>query len=126
MRNKKVDISAVHGNQYLWGFCVHIIAESGAGTVEVCFENGKSHSFVSGLSVLEDRRRQGIGTALLKACERESAQRKRYTVELEIEAQDIYAQEFYEKRGYKVVDNFELDYGDYKLMRKELNPADYS
>lgn len=124
--NAPVIISAVHENFYMWGFCLNIIAENGAGTVEVEFENGKDHSFVSGLSVLKSRRNQGIGSALLEECERVSGYNKRYAVELEIEAQDQYAQEFYEKMGYKVVDKFVLEYGEYKLMRKEINPnGDY-
>lgn len=93
-----------------------------AATGDVEFQKGRENSFISGVSVKEGYRSQGLGTDLLKELERISRHNGRYIVELETEADDEYAQKFYEKRGYVKVPEltYTSDYGTYFTFRKVM------
>jgi GNAT superfamily N-acetyltransferase len=52
------------------------------------------------LYVVPTERRRGIGTALLKAAERECHQREVDRLEINVDGEDVDARRFYERHGY--------------------------
>ncbi len=119
-----------HINKYCWGIVlsVYFVGEDKvvAATGDVEFQKGRENSFISGISVKEGYRTQGLGTDLLKELERISRRNGRYIVELETEADDEYAQKFYEKRGYVKVPEltYSTDYGTYFTFRKVMEKVE--
>ncbi len=119
-----------HINKYCWGIVLSVdfVGEDKvvAATGDVEFQKGRENSFISGISVKEGYRTQGLGTDLLKELERISRRNGRYIVELETEADDEYAQKFYEKRGYVKVPEltYSTDYGTYFTFRKVMEKVE--
>lgn len=89
---------------YKWGYTVLMVATNDEGTVLGCinleFVKGEEYSFVYGLRVQEEYRKQGTGSELLRYCEEKTLESGRNAVRLDIEADDDYAEKFYTKRGY--------------------------
>lgn len=58
----------VHRNTWIWGRTWEIITEDGVGIIKV--SEDEDSIALSGLSVLPDHRRKGIGTLLIREAER--------------------------------------------------------
>ena len=59
----------IHRNEWIWGKTWVIITEDGSGIIRVS-QDPEEGVVLSGLSVLPDYRRKGIGTSLVREAER--------------------------------------------------------
>ncbi len=64
------------------------------------------------LDVLEDSRRQGVGTKLMEVAEKWTREAKVRIIYLETAEENVAAQAFYEARGYRKVDKVERYYNN--------------
>lgn len=118
----------VHENSYYWGTGITIVYENGKGIVSIDFlkdtgiHRREGYGFIHGLSVLEEERNRGIGSAALALAEVMIKERGRSRAALDIEARDSRARRFYRERGYTEVkeERYETDYGEYERMEKIL------
>lgn len=75
-----------------------------AGMVKVFMKGefvGQKEAYVDGLAVTERVARQGVGTELMKACEKWAAGRGHKWIHIETPASNQSARDFYGKIGYK-------------------------
>ncbi|MDQ1705269.1 MAG: Acetyltransferase domain [Frankiaceae bacterium] len=80
----------------------HLVARQDGVTVACAqLRDGEGMSYVSGVGVLPDRQRQGIGSSMLAACRSEAARRGCASVWLNASAR---SQPFYESIGFDLVD----------------------
>lgn len=113
---------------YRWGKAVHIICVDYlrgdvVGNVCVDFINGKEHSFVAGLLVAEEYRRQGYGTRLLQKAEEVSRNCGRNLIQLEIEPDtedSEWVRKWYADRGYHYAYEWDSEYGKYEGLEKKI------
>ncbi len=71
-----------------------------AGYAMIGYRAGSAAGRLFSLAVQRDRARQGIGHALLRACEAATLRRGRTSVRLEVRADNVAAVALYEQAGY--------------------------
>jgi ribosomal protein S18 acetylase RimI-like enzyme len=59
----------IHRNKWIWGRTWVIVAEEGVGLIKIS-QDPEDGVVLSGLSVLPDHRRKGIGSSLVREAER--------------------------------------------------------
>ena len=93
----------IHKNKYPWGDSVSIITENGCAKVEMTFENvNPGVCYLSGLSVIPEKRLHGLGTFLIKECEKYCKLHNIFRIDLHL-VQDPGVLKFYYKLGYKTI-----------------------
>lgn len=118
-----------HINEYCWGTGIAVFSTDENEVVCMAFLDlvkDKQHSFISGVSTIEKFRNRGYASNMLLELERISRHNGRYIVELETEADDEYAQKFYEKRGYVKIPEltYSTEYGTYFTYRKVMDKVE--
>ena len=100
----------VHRNEWIWGKTWVIVAEGGAGLIKIS-QDEDDGVVLSGLSVLPDHRRKGIGTSLVREAERiikeEIGEGEDITLFVESKNKELVG--WYERLGYSVYD-YDKDY----------------
>jgi len=71
----------------------------------------RSEGKVASVAVLPDRRKQGIGVALLQVCEEEFRRRNLNRYTLEVDTTNEAAIALYSSSGYEIVDTIQHFYG---------------
>jgi len=94
----------VHANTWRWGATYSIIRKDGAGMVEVQFDCEMPETVcVKGLSVLEYKRKQGIGRELLWLCEDVAKQSGMAFLRLSVEKGNEWLFEWYKRQGFHIL-----------------------
>ena len=89
-----------HKNEWWWGHSITIVTEDGSGYVNLQQENGiEDEMCISNLSVLEEQRHKGIGTALLAEAERVAKDYGMKRIYLSAE-KGSFVVDWYERIGY--------------------------
>ena len=89
-----------HINHWPWGTTVSIVTSDGAGKVDLSFEkDNPGVCFLSGLSVIPEKRNQGIATRLLSDAIDSCRARWVFRIDLQAVKKD-WLIEFYEKNGF--------------------------
>lgn len=92
-----------HHNTWPWGKTVRIIKSDGSAIVEMSFEdNNPGVCYLSGLSVIAPKRRNGIAKQLMFACESYCRENGIFRIDLNSVLTD-WVQDFYKRCGYKSV-----------------------
>lgn len=90
----------LHSNRWPWGTTETVIIENGEAMVEMMFEDDNvGVCYISGLSVVEYRRREGLATALMKYCEEFCRKRDIFRLDLNSVRED-FVMDFYHKLGF--------------------------
>ena len=106
----------VHENIWPWGKSVLIIAEYGAGVVELSFEKTQPGvAYLSNLSVVPLRRRSGIATRLLLDAQQYCLKSGVFRIDLN-SVQIDWVMGFYHKFGFKDIEENEGFMRMYKLL----------
>lgn len=106
-----------HTNKWIWGTTQQIITHNGIATVRIEYiDNYSDTASIGGLSVLEEHRKKGYATELMKIAEDEIRKMQKKTIYLSLEKEE-WLYNFYVKLGYVLYDEDE----DYKYMSKELS-----
>lgn len=106
-----------HENEWWWGKSITIISENAKGMVEVQFdENMPGVGFIKNLSVVEEARRNGIGTALVMQCEDYARIYGKSFVQLTADKNKEWLVEWYKSMGYVITSVDDHEY----LMTKAL------
>ena len=94
----------VHKNQWWWGVSETIIVDGGIGVVEIQYDYDMPNTgFIKGLSVLEGRRQQGIGTELINACVCSAINRGKKFLQLDVEQDKEWLIEWYKRLGFEIL-----------------------
>ena len=90
----------LHSNRWPWGTTETLIIESGDGMVEMMFEDDNiGVCYISGLSVVPSRRREGLGTGMMKYCEEFCRTRDIFRLDLN-SVKEQFVMDFYHKLGF--------------------------
>ena len=90
----------VHRNDWPWGKSMMVISSRAEACVHLSFEDSNPGvCFLSGLSVLPERRRRGFATEIIGVCEQICKQMGVFRIDLNSVLTD-YVQEFYKRLGY--------------------------
>ena len=94
----------VHDNAWWWGKSYNIIRKDGAGMVEVQFDGEMPETvYLKGLSVLRDKRRQGIAKELISLCESIGRQSDMAFLRLSVEKSNEWLFEWYKRLGFHIL-----------------------
>lgn len=110
-----------HNNLWWWGQCVTIILNGGDGIVSVSVEEkDPNKAYIHDLSVIESKRRNGLGNALLNEALKQS---KRMGCEYaELTAGDPCLCAWYERHGFKEIGfNEHVTYLQYNDLQNRNN-----
>lgn len=90
----------LHSNRWPWGTTETVIIEGGAAMVEMMFEDDNvGVCYISGLSVIPERRREGLATELMKYCEEFCRKRDIFRLDLN-SVKEQFVMDFYYKLGF--------------------------
>ena len=94
----------VHDNAWWWGTSYTIIRKDGVGMVGVqCDRETPETVYVKGLSVLRDKRRQGIARELLSVCESIGKQSNMAFIRLSVEKSNEWLFDWYKRLGFHIL-----------------------
>ena len=94
----------VHANAWWWGTNYSIIRKDGNGMVEIQFDRELPETaYIKGLSVLQDKRQQGIGLELLSLCEDIAEQSGMVFIRLSVEKGNDWLFEWYKRMGFHIL-----------------------
>lgn len=93
-------MAIIHENKWPWGKTVSIIIADGAAMVDMSFEdNDPGVCYLSGLSVVPEKRKQGLATNLVRECEFYCVKRGIFRIDLN-SVQEPFIMDFYHKLGF--------------------------
>lgn len=96
----------IHRNKWFWGYSEYVIYGHGQGIIHIQYQDDYSDIAVfSGLSVIPDYRKTGLGKKLLEYAEKLAFKNGCTKIELSAE-KDSWIVEWYKRMGYKIVDKF--------------------
>lgn len=94
----------VHRNKWWWGETITLVVKNGCAVVEIQFDNNyPTIAFVKGLIVQEDKRRERIGTKLLRTCERIAKDEGYLFTQLCANKEQDWLVEWYKSLGYHII-----------------------
>ena len=94
----------IHKNLWWWGVSETYITNDGAGIVEIQYDYDMPNTgYIKGLSVLEGRRQQGVGTELINACVCSAVNRGMKFLQLDVEQGDDWLLEWYKRLGFEIL-----------------------
>ena len=106
-----------HHNTWPWGKTARVITSHASGIVEMTFEdNSPGVCYISGLSVIPPKRRRGIATRLMLACENYCRENGIFRLDLNSVMED-WVMEFYKKLGYVPIKEVDGFMQMYKLLK---------
>lgn len=106
-----------HHNTWPWGKTARVILDDASAIVEMSFENeNPGVCFVSGLSVIPPRRKQGIAKHLMLACESYCRENGIFRMDLN-SVETGWVLDFYKKLGYTPIKKKEGTIEMYKLLQ---------
>lgn len=107
----------LHKNDWPWGMTVNVITAGGAAMVEMSFDNvNVGVCWLSGLSVIPERRREGLATYLLKYCERYCKKQGIFRIDLNsVNTESVIG--MYKKLGYTEAGDDDGFRRMYKLLK---------
>ena len=95
----------IHKNKTSWGTTWHIITSDGMGHIEACIEDDLPETiFFSGLSVMPEKRHQGIGADLISQAEKIGCSYNAERLRINVEKPDNGLYDWYKKLGYAIWD----------------------
>ena len=92
-----------HNNQWYWGESVDVICNNGAGMICVKFDNKSfpNTAYICDLSVVETKRRNRLGTALLTYALNLARSKGMTFARLHVDSKNIWLREWYQRLGFK-------------------------
>jgi ribosomal protein S18 acetylase RimI-like enzyme len=106
----------VHRNEWIWGKTWVIVCDDGSGIIKIS-QDEDDGVVLSGLSVLPDHRRKGIGASLVREAERivkeEIGEGEDITLSVESWNKELIG--WYSRLGYSAYD-YDKDYTDLILI----------
>lgn len=98
---------------WVWGKSTILLIDN-CGILDIQFQNGYCYGYICDLKVSPERRRQGLGTALMQQAETIIKENGFNEAQLQVEKKHAFQTEWYKKLGYNVI----IDDGEYYTMRK--------
>ena len=94
----------IHDNSWWWGVSISIIRNDGAGMVEVQLDREMPETvYIKGLSVLREKRRQGVATELLCLCEDIARNNGKALLRLSVDKSNGWLFEWYKRLGFHIL-----------------------
>ena len=91
----------LHYNDWWWGFSENYIFEDGKGIIELQYDNDNPNViFLKGLSVLETARYNGLGTQIMRFCDKVAMRKGKKILRLSVENDATHLFHWYKKLGY--------------------------
>lgn len=107
----------VHRNKWWWGETITLVVKNGCAVVEIQLDdNYPTIAFVKGLIVQEDKRREGIGTKLLRVCERVAKEEGYLFIQLTANKEQDWLVKWYESLGYRIIMKDEHEFSMLKQL----------
>lgn len=90
----------LHSNRWPWGTTETVIIENGDAMVEMSFEDDNvGVCYISGLSVIPERRREGLAKQLMEYCETFCRNSGVFRLDLS-SVKEQFVMDFYHKLGF--------------------------
>lgn len=106
-------VSTVHHNTWMWGKTIEPVFDQGDGKVTLEVQDGYCNIYISGLSVVEGKRHQGLGTYIMTVAEemarewnKEHKDDYRDVLALEVETSHPELVEWYKRLGFSIKSTF--------------------
>lgn len=122
-------ISAVHYNTWAWGKTIEPVFDQGDGKVTLEVQDGYTNIYISGLSVVEEKRHRGLGTYIMtvaeemaKAWNKDHSEDLRDSLALSVETNHPELIEWYKGFGFEASDTY-IEEGtgrELLFMRKQI------
>lgn len=107
----------MHHDKWNWGETVRLVTTDGCGLAWMSFGNGSPGvCYISGLSVVEEMRRQGIATNLMRECENYCRQRGIFRIDLNSRLEG-WLIDFYKGLGFTQLYEEDGEMKMYKMLR---------
>ena len=112
----------VHKNIWTWGNSNIVITSDGTGTCTVqFFEDEPEIAYITGLSVHESVRKQGIGKQLLHECEKIAKENKKKILKIHCD-KNTFVYDWYIREGFTDTGIIVIGYGDTVIeLEKNIN-----
>ena len=106
-----------HTNKWWWGTSHTIILEDGVGIVSIDLQDSCPNiGFIRGLSVMADRRKEGVGTALIELCHDFLRKWNRKFSQLIADKHNEWLVKWYESLGYVIIEEDDYNYTMLKAL----------
>ena len=120
MERRQHRIYKIHKEEKWWGDLYRLVFDKGNGLVTVRVEKHRKEVFFSDLSVIDMERNKGLGSSILKYVERLTKKEGYSLIQACVEAERTDLLKWYEKRGFKVQEDADIDNDYYKLIEKYI------
>ena len=98
----------IHNNNYWWGHSQHIIIDNGCGIITCSFIDDEPNTcWLSSLSVVEEKRKQGRGTRLIELAKMLAADNDCTALMLRVEKNVEWLVNWYKRLGFVIDDSYE-------------------
>jgi GNAT superfamily N-acetyltransferase len=106
-----------HDNEWFWGEDTTIVSIDGISMVSIQFDNSyPTVAFVRSLCVHSSRRKEGIGTTLLKLCDEVALKKGKKFLQLNVNKKQNWLIDFYKKNGYTTIYEDEHEFTMWKQL----------
>ena len=106
----------IHKNKWALGETHNIILEDGAAIVRVSvYNDDPKTAWIFNVSVIEERRGEGLGDKILELAEKEAREMGATTVKLSVE-EDLWCKDWYKRKGY-VFENYMVEFKGEILLK---------
>lgn len=107
----------IHENEWPWGKTVTLVIADGSAMVDMSFEkNNPGVCYLSGLSVVPEKRRQGLALNLMRECEYYCFKNNIFRISLN-SVQEEWLMDFYHKLGFIDIEEREGFMDMYKMLK---------
>ena len=94
----------IHRAKWWWGETITLVVKNSSAVVEIQLDdNYPTIAFVKGLIVQEDKRREGIGTKLLRICEKVAKEEGYLFTQLTANKEQDWLVKWYKSSGYQII-----------------------
>ena len=101
--------------KWWWGTSINFIEKDSFGIVELMLDNDfPNTAFIRGLIVPEESRRQGVAKRLLVECSLRASESGKRFLQLDVEKDETWLKEWYERLGFRV---FCVEEHIYKMIK---------
>jgi ribosomal protein S18 acetylase RimI-like enzyme len=107
----------IHENEWPWGKTVTVIWSDGVATINMSFEkNNPGVCYLSGLSVIPERRREGLALIMMEECINYCQKHNIFRIDLNSVQRD-WLMHFYHQLGFINIEENEGFMRMYKMLK---------
>jgi ribosomal protein S18 acetylase RimI-like enzyme len=100
-----------HKNIWWWGVSYTLIAQNGVGVVDIQFDYDMPNTgYIKRLSVLENYRKEGLGTELINACTCIAVNKGMKFLQLDVQFDNEWLVNWYKRLGFEILSREENTY----------------